>query len=515
GLFFPMYLHPGWGRGDTRITGLKLMVGGREAVGAHVAVNYVRATYDVRMATTNAALINAAARFYLWNGDTAFLARMMPRLRRAILFLQEHLGGRSHGLICQDWFVGHDGLGGDRPGHGMIGSYWDLLPSGRYDIESSIAYWLALRNMAALEDACRVKRMSVAAQSVLGPDGRTRIAYAESAATLRRHSERVKRAIEHTFWMPDTGRFCRNVDAYGRNHDYGFLHLNVQAVAWGIATDEQRRSVLSWLDGRPVPGDTSIGSDIYRWRFAPRSSTRRNTDYYFWPWIWDWRNEPGSAYRVYGDQMQDGGAIPATALWEAMARCSTGDQAQVDRAFERSRETQRWFEDVTAAGGDGAAFYRAYYHNRPDRGKQQSPMPGGIGLDREFLSDSSLGTLVPLYAFLGLDAHEDGVLTVAPCLPTGLTSLRVDNVLYRGRLLHIEASPSRVTIAGARSADGLKVRVQFRTAGRRATVTVNGSPVPSRLAGGRTTVTAALNAESVTIRVADGQPNNREPQMSR
>ncbi|MBI4606908.1 MAG: hypothetical protein HY721_33515 [Planctomycetes bacterium] len=37
----------------------------------------------------------------------------------------------------------------------------------------------------------------------------------------------------------------------------------------------------AWLSGRRiVEEDTSRGADIYRWRFGPRSTTRRNIDYY-------------------------------------------------------------------------------------------------------------------------------------------------------------------------------------------------------------------------------------------
>lgn len=486
-LFFPMYLHPGWGRSGRRITGLRLAPCGGSGRDAEIAVNFVRATYDVRMATTNAALINAAARFYLWNGDEGLLDRMMPRLRRAMLFLNEHLRGKRDRLLCQDWFVGHDGRGGDRPGHGVIGSYWDLLPAGRYDLESNLAYYLALKNMAALERSCKERGLSSSSVSVIGPDNRKVIAYRETAATLRDHAAAVRSAIERRFWNAETGRFARAIDSDGRLHDYGYLHLNLQAIAWGVGAPEQRRSVLSWLDGRPVPGDTSFGADIYRWRFAPRTSTKRNTEGYFWPWIRDWREEPGSPYRVWGDQMQDGGAIPATALWEAIARCGSNDQRQVDRAFERSREVQRWFGDVSAAQGHGREFYRAYYAGHPERGILQSPMPGGIGLDREFLSDSSLGAAVPLYAFLGIETTEDGVLRIAPALPSGLEAIGVQNLYYRGRHLDIEARGASVSLTsrGAQAGPKPRLRVSLVAGPDLERVLLNERPVPCHRRAGR------------------------------
>ncbi len=479
-LFFPMYLHPEWGRQGRTITRLILAPAGEGQEGLRIAVNYVRATYDVRMATTNCALINAAARFYLWNGDRAFLERTMPRLRRALLFLNHHLKGREENLLCQDWLVGHDGRGGDQPGHGLIGSYWDLLPSGRYDLDSSSAYYLALRNMATLEDACVLQGICVPTQTVIGPDNRTRLEYRETPRSLRRLADRVKRTIERVFWIPETGRFCRNIDSDGRKHDYGFVHANLQALAWGIGSRAQRRSILSWLDGRHIAGDTSVGADIYRWRFAPRTSTRRNREYYFWPWIWDWRNEIGSPYRVWGDQMQDGGAMPATALWEAMARCKDGDQRQIDRVYDRILEVGRWYRDVLGAGGTGPNFYRAYYDGHPERGKQQSPMPGGLGLDREFMSDAGLGTLIPLYALLGIDTFEDGVLTLAPSLPNGLEWLEVSNVFYRGRYITVrlrrDGLALECTPAGPSS---LSIRLVFPDSRKVRAVSVNGRSRPT------------------------------------
>jgi hypothetical protein len=269
--------------------------------------------------------------------------------------------------------------------------------------------------------------------------------------------------------VPETGRFCYNVDCYGRRHDYGYLHFNLYALACGIGTPEQRRAVLSWLDGRAVPGDTATGPDIYHWRFAPRTSTRRNLIHYFWPW-------KGDAF-AFGYQMQDGGAVPFTTFLETAARVASGDQGQVDRAYERSRQVMDWYADVAAAGGDGPSFYRAYYDGHPERGTQQGGgPPGGLGLDREFLSDAGLGTLFPL-AFLGLRAEQDGVLDLAPALPSALTRLGVTNVFYRGSYLTVEAGRRSLRLSGSiPAAAGLRVRVTFRGTPPGARLMVDGRP---------------------------------------
>ncbi len=501
-LYFPMYLHPGWGTGGRRLTGLRVVPCGTGNEGVSIRLNYLRATYDVRLTTTNTALINATQQFYMWSGDTAFLARMLPRLRCALLFLNEHLQGRRDGMLCLDWFVGHDGLGGEEPGHGMIGSYWDLLPAGRYDLESSAQYYLALRAMAALERAAVRHGLPIPSVDVLGPDNRTRLAYQETPESLERLAVRAKRTIEKRLWCKDSGRFARNLDAHGERRDYGYLHHNLQALAWGIGTATQRRSILSWLDARVVPGDTASGADILHWRFAPRTSTRRNTAHYFWPWIADWKREPDSPYRVWGDQMQDGGAVPYTAFFELLARCRGGEPEQLRRAAERVAQIVAWYQDVRAAGGQGRDFYRAYYDGHPERGKQQSPMPGGLGLDREFLSDASLGTVFLPFAFLGLRAQEDGELEIAPAVPPPLAPIAVENVLWRGNHLRIEAGEGWVSLVGSTivNAEGLVLRVRLPAPSGKARVTVDGRPVRMpRSHGGQVDVVLPLAAVRLAL----------------
>jgi len=506
-IYYPMCLHPEWGREGRRITRLKVVPTGSSCEGMKISLNYVRASYDIRLSTTNTTLINAVHKFYTWSGDDAYLARMMPRLRRAMIFLNEHLQGRAEGLLDQEWFVGHDGLGGDKPGHGLIASYWDLLPAGRWDIESSMQYYHALKAMAELERVAAKRGIKVSAVDVLGPDSRTRIAYRETPRSLEAIAKRVKARCEQVFWDAKTGRFVRNVDTNGKQHDYGLVHFNVLALAFGIGTDAQRASIVSWLNGsRVVPGDTSQGADIYHWRFGPRMTTVQNEDYYFWPWIFDRRNFPNAAPNyVFGNQMQNGGAVPFTSLFDLMARCGTGDQREIDRAYERTLQIKSWFDDVKAAGGKGTQFYRAYYDGHPERGMQQSPNPGGIGLDHEFLSDGSLGTEFLLHAFLGVDASEDGILSVTPAVPSQLDKIGVTNVYFRGNHVTVEAGRGYVSFEGSQipKGDGLKARVTFRNAPPHSDVFVNGKRASAtRGPKGSLTVTTDLRPVRIEVRGA-------------
>jgi hypothetical protein len=499
-LYFPMCVHPEWGRGGRRITRLKIVPTGPGCEGTTVSLNYVRATYDSRLSTTNSTLINAAFKFYMWSGDERFLRTIMPKLRRSMIFMNEHLQGKRDDLLNFDWYVGHDGLGGDQSGHGLIACYWDLLPNGRYDLESSCDYYYALNAMSELERVIKSRRIAVPDVSVIGPDNKTVLHYSETPESLKAYAARVKAKIEKVFWNRETQRFARNIDVNGKQHDYGFLHHNLAASAFGIGTTQQRKSILSWLDGsRIVPGDTSTGADIYHWRFSPRITTRHNADYYFWPWIVDARNDSGEWRwsREFGNQLQDGGAASFTSLFDLMLRTSTGDQAQIDSAFERTKEIRQWFLDVKAAGGEGTEFYRKYYEGHPERGRLQSPMPGGLGLDHEFLSDGSLGTEFLFYAFLGIDTNEDNVLSICPAVPSQLDKIGVTNVFYRGNHLTVEAGRYYVSLQGSRITDhqGMKVKITLRGVPDNFHVFVDGAPVHDYARGrnGDITITTDLN----------------------
>ena len=183
-------------------------------------------------------------------------------------------------------------------------------------------------------------------------------------------------------WRPERGRFVGWMDLAGAG--YGFTFVNLEAVPYGLATSEQARSILEWLDGkRIIQGDTSTGADIYRWRFAPRATTNAT-----WKptWVGRVRNIP-----LRGGQVR----------W----RCGVGLQLlRPDGAAEHERARRcvaaitrdpHWFREVQAEGG-----YRAYYA-QPGRGTLQGGgPPGGLGMDQGFM-ESVLVPQVMLYGFLG------------------------------------------------------------------------------------------------------------------
>ncbi len=517
-LHFPMHLHPEWSHRITQMMIKPVEEGaGVDATGTQVSFNYIRATYDLRLPETNASLIYATYRYLMWGGDRqlkpdpdypmggSFLETMLPDLRRSMLFMNEHLRGKypPH-LLDFSWMGGHDGDAGpgtQHTGRGQASGYWDLSPDGRYDLYSSTHYYYAVKAMAEIEAYVEARGIDVGTSQVVGPDNETVITYGETSATLRALAEQVKAGIEQELWA-STGRFARNIDIYGNKIDYGYVFDNLQALFFGIGTETQRSSILQWLDGeRAIIGDHSHGADIYHWRFAPRSSTRHNHSYY--PWNWANRSQGASAtpppssecyeedrYFSFGGKFENGGAVPFTSLFDLVTRIRTGDQAQIDRAYERTLEIKDWFDDIKAANPPdtpGNLFYNAYYEDRPDRGCLQggSRGPGGLGVDQEFASSGAMGSLFMLYGFLGIDAVQDSVLDVAPAFPTALDQVGVTNVYYQGNHLTIEAGrqpdSQYISFEGSTipAGAGLQARLRFENLPDVFEVTVDNVPVPA------------------------------------
>jgi hypothetical protein len=299
------------------------------------------------------------------------------------------------------------------PGEGVGSNYWDLLPFGGYDALATVYYYDTILDLAALEEL-----IASHAEWQVSRDG------AYDPAELRSHAAKVKLAFGQRFWNPATGRFG-TMDLDEQLHDYGFTFLNNEAVVFGLATPEQRASIHAWISGtRTIAGDTSVGADIYHWRFGPRSTTLRNIEYYFWGW-----SNPESV--PWGGQVQDGGAVLGWSHYDLMARLKT---AGPDDAASRLNDIVRWFDEVQTGGG-----YRTYYGKDATRGTLQGGgTAGGLGLDSEFF-ESVLATQIMLYGFLGLQPTVDGFI-IDPKLPADWPELTVTRIHLHDHVLDITAT---------------------------------------------------------------------------
>ncbi len=409
---------------------LRLACGNRDA-GGQVVFRAMFGQYDTRQNVNSQALVRGSADYFYWTHDVDFLRAQMPRLRRAVRHLLDRHALQRENMVVTTW-PGHDGRSGFerrpdgtkvlRPGHGIGDNYWDLLPFGNRDAYATIL---------ALDAVCTLERLEREADDHPDwhiPPAEDRRLEPDALDSL---ADAIRRVSGKTFWNEKTGRFVACIDADGVAHDYGYTFLNLDAIHYGLADVQQANSILDWIDGlRSVAADTSTGDDIYHWRFAPRSSTRRNVDWYGWYW-----SAPESI--PWGGQVQDGGAVLGFSYFDVMSRLKMRGP---DDAWRRYREILDWFAEVRDAGG-----YRAYYDGSHDGTLQGGGKAGGLGLDREFF-ESALLPQVMIDGFLGFRPTVDG-FALDPRLPVGWPSLTVDGIRVQDRVLRIEVTPSDVRIA--------------------------------------------------------------------
>jgi len=412
------------------VTGLRINFGNTD--GGSLRILRLFTALDTRHNYNNANLVVVAATYFNWTGDVDFLKEEIGRLRKVFAWSVKEFQIRENGVLTTFW-PGHDGSSGlvrsvdgtktIRPGYGVGSNYWDLMPFGGKDGYSSIYAFAAVRAMADLE-----RQISAHPDWKIPPPDP-----AFSAGALDKDVALMRESYQKTFWNREKGRFIGAVDLAGVPHDFGFTFVNNEAMYYGLASPEQSRQIVDWISGkREVPGDSSTGKDIYRWKFGPRSSTVRNLDYYVFSW-----NAPEAM--PFGAQVQDGGAVLGFSFHDLMGRLRVNGP---DDAWQRLRQILAWFADVQKEGG-----YRKYY--RPEMASLRGTLQGGgtaggLGIDAEFW-ESILLQQIMTEGFLGLRA-EGGQLVIDPKLPTDWPSLKVTNIQYRNRALDITAARDSITL---------------------------------------------------------------------
>ena len=422
----PVYRIPEW---KGVITGLRFHFD--NPARATLVIKSFHTACDTRHNINNSNFIRGCHDYFLWTRDVTFLRAQIGRMRSAMRYIMNEFDTRERKCVYTTW-PGHEGRSGVRrgadgkkvivPGEGIGCNYWDLLPFGGEDGLATIYYYDALLDLAEIEEQIvRHPQWCVATG-----------AEAFDPADLRKHAQEVKDYGGERFWNKETGRFG-TVDLDGVLHDYGFTFLNNEAVYYGFATPEQARSIRDWISGRrTVEGDTSTGADIYHWRFGPRSTTRRNLDYYFWAWS----NPEGIPW---GYQVQDGGGVLGFSYHDLMSRLVIEGP---DAAWQRLKEILTWFDETQAAGG-----YRAYYEADPARGSLQGGnVAGGLGLDKEFF-ESIMVPQVMLYGFVGFRPTADG-FAVDPKLPKAWPELTVTRIHLHGNVFDITVRDKTVILSG-------------------------------------------------------------------
>jgi hypothetical protein len=395
---------------------------------AKLVIKSLHTAPDTRHNINNSNFIRGGWDYFAFSRDFSFMRDEITRIRKAMRFIMSEFDTRKRKCIYTTW-RGHEGRSGVRyvdgkktivPGEGIGSNYWDLLPFGGEDALATIYYYDALKDLADLEEGiAKHPEWDIA----VGAD-------AFDPADLRKHAQEVKEYGTNRFWDPKTQRFA-TVDLDGEMHDYGFTFLNNETVYYDFATTEQAKRIHDWMSGRrSIEDDTATGKDIYHWRFGPRSTTKRNVDYYFW----GWSNPEGIPW---GYQVQDGGAVLGWSYHDLMARLKT---AGPDDAASRLREICTWFDETQAEGG-----YRAYYAKDPARGTMQGAnVAGGLGLDKEFF-ESILVPQVMLYGFMGFKPTVDGC-EIAPRLPRDWPSLAITRIHLHDCVMELKVEGRTVTV---------------------------------------------------------------------
>jgi hypothetical protein len=371
-------------------------------------------TYDTRHFDTNARFVLACRRYLGWTHDIDFARSQAERIRRAMNYQLTTLKGEDGLIVCasKDVTGKHRGVGDN---------YWDILPFGHLDAYANVLFYASLNAMAEVEEFINEAGGTETASPRRSPD------------EYRRLAALTKEAYNQAFWDDDKGRYIGCIDIDGERHDYGFTFVNVEAMAYGLASEEQAARIYHWMETEP----TSTGkADTYSaYVFAPRANTIHNP---MWDpetgkskepgptepwWFFGWTGTP------YGNvQCQDGGAILYTSYFDLIARTRL---LGPDNAWQRWSEILARYREPDRLCG-GGPLYRGENPQRVN--------PGAVGGDIPF-PESALVPMWFLYGLMGVDTTPEG-LQIRPRLPEALPWLEARNVSYRGLTLNLRVTPT-------------------------------------------------------------------------
>lgn len=409
--------------------------------GAIAQIKHIVTTTETRHNASNPSYIIGFTDFVNWTADMEFLRHGIEMAREAMrAFIRKYRIEEEKMVVTPD--IGKDGRSGFYfneagqksvvPGQGIGNNYFDILPFGGRDVTATYLAYAALLRMARLEEWIDANpEVNLPEGSKLNP------------ANLRQLAGEVKRTAAPYFWNKETGRFPAAEDLVDKvKHDYGFVFVNNEAIYYDFAEPGQAKEIRAWIDGkRTVEGDTSQGPDIYRFRFGPRMTTKRNLTWYIFPW-----SEPENI--AWGGQVQDGGSVLGFTYHDIMARLKVNGP---DDAWARTREVLAWHKDVMEAGG-----FREYYSagvNQEGSLQGDGIGAGGLGIVREFI-ESALFPQVMLAGFLGLEPQLDGMV-LRPQLPREWPALTITRIRFHGGIYSVKAEQDgaiEVTRTGGQSA---------------------------------------------------------------
>ena len=517
-LFLPMYAEEAWKSDkalNTYIRQIKVEIVPKEGktVTGKFGLSYVRSTFDTRHSNNNTLLISSLRTDYDYTGDLEYLKENITRARKAMNFFMQ-MYDAERGLNNQAYLVGHDSdktapYPSDQMAMSLANGYWDISFMPQYDFQSNMYFYDALVDLAYLENILETNGITVdkSLATVLTADRAYRhgtSAYDYTAAQLQEIADRVltelRKPTNHSdktgFWSNETGRFVAGYcDAENKWYDYGYTMWNMEAIYYGIATDEQAKSIMDWISGaRTVTQDKygSQGDDIYYFEFAPRVNTYSPENQYDLSILNGfYTNVSHVQYGV--TQVQNGGAIMYTSFYDLMGRMATYGE---NDAYYRLKAIKDWYMDVYDYYVDSDNYNRhpdRFYWDYYCRGAWENPDgltyypqngmkgvaergdgTGIIGIDGEFLESLLMIAAIP-YGFFGIDSIGGNVLKIEPSLPDGLDYWGVENLAFNRVKYDVTAFENSVRIDSVRgNAEGLTVQVVLKTKNTASNVYVNG-----------------------------------------
>ena len=464
--WLPMYLNENWKDQQLTAVGVKVQPKDGKALDVDFRLNYFQLNYDTRQSFPTSQYIMAFGEYASTSRDLEFLQNNLAKMRQAIMWELECLKGKQ-GMLDISYLQGHDGIPGV-VGHGISDCYYDITPSPAVNFWSNINFYNALKTVIAVEKMAAAYGITDTTANIRHPyNVNERIQWTYSVTDLETILSNLKTNIEKPyvegdydwsekggFWDATTGRFIQGVTAEGKKLDYGYLHYNLEAISYGIGTDEQIKSIMDWINGdRIVEGDTSTGDDIYIFEFAPRYSTVDNKKDYLWAY-----QKGGEGRLRFGDSVNDGGAVITWSYHDLVARVQ---ERGVEDAFGRLKEINAWYDKVASYGGEGINFYREYYDRQDVLTIQGSGSEGGAGLDSEFLEASLMYAAIP-YGFFGFDATEADTIGFTHNLPDALSYWQINHMEVGSLKFSVKMTKNSFTILNAKGAVGnMKLKLTF------------------------------------------------------
>ncbi|MBQ8395275.1 MAG: hypothetical protein IJX49_06855 [Clostridia bacterium] len=545
--YLAMYLAENWDKQVITKLGLEFRPEAGEKLSVKGGqIDYIRCQYDTRQSNATYQWILSLYNYVRYTNDMEVLQKLMPKARRAILFLTHALEGEK-GLLDISYMYGHNGIGMYKLENGRynfdtvngVGNgYWDLMVSSEKCLEANTYFYQALCAMSDLEQRIAAANLTVTEESVvrnrMPGQGEIKYTYtaeslAELAATVKTNMEKDIQPVKTEsgrydnaggFWNPQTGRFASGInEETGAILDYGYVYWNLESICAGIGTAEQQLSVMQWIDGeRIVEGDTSTGEDIYFYEFAPRFSTKECSEAistFGYNILKADRDEYGT---TWSRQLQNGGAAIAWSYYDLVARAKVLGK---DNAYKRLQGIQKWYEKVLEnTEGDGWDFYGGYYEQLAAEAEMKAldgddseygiwsvqdslrKGPGALGLDAEFIESIILIKAIP-DAFFGMETNGYDNITFQNNLPSDLKTFQIDNMKFGNCLYSIRATADSLEILNAKGAVREKqtITLRFAEPKKKYSVYINGEKTQKyTVENGIIYVTVPFDMVKVTVK---------------